>query len=158
MSQQGEVTQEGRRLSGGAIASLFGLAVLLIFIIQNKQDVRFHFLWFNFTWPLWLYTIVIALFGALAWFGLGVIRRHRRRKERREYRRGRLWRWRFQLTTEGSPDPQAASERNAHGSVIFPAAAPPRSATSILPGCTAEDVRQADYALVVYGVLPGHVG
>jgi len=87
MSQQGEGTQEGRRLSGGAIASLFGLAVLLIFIIQNKQDVRFHFLWFNFTWPLWFYTIVVALFGALAWFGLGVIRRHRRRKQRRADRR-----------------------------------------------------------------------
>jgi len=30
---------------------------------------------------------VIAVFGALAWFGIGVVRRHRRRKERRENRR-----------------------------------------------------------------------
>jgi hypothetical protein len=36
---------------------------------------------------LWLYTIVMALVGALVWFGLGVMRRHRRRKERRENRR-----------------------------------------------------------------------
>jgi len=35
----------------------------------------------------WLYTIVMAAFGALVWFGLGVMRRHRRRKERRENRR-----------------------------------------------------------------------
>ncbi len=70
-------------ISGGAIASLGGLAVLVIFIVQNTQDVRFHFLFLDFTWPLWLYTIVVALFGALVWFGLGVIRRHRRRKERR---------------------------------------------------------------------------
>jgi hypothetical protein len=28
-----------------------------------------------------------ALLGALVWFGLGVLRRHRRRKERREDRR-----------------------------------------------------------------------
>ena len=76
----------GSKLSGGAIASLGGLAVLVIFIVQNTQDVRFHFLWLNFTWPLWLYTIVVALFGALVWFGLGVLRRHRRRKERREDR------------------------------------------------------------------------
>jgi uncharacterized integral membrane protein len=72
-----------RGLSGGAIASLSGLAVLVIFIVQNTEDVKFHFLFLDFTWPLWLYTIVVALFGALVWFGLGVVRRHRRRKERR---------------------------------------------------------------------------
>lgn len=87
-AQQARPQQALRRLSGGAIASLGGLAVLLIFIIQNREDVGFHFLLWSFTWPLWLYTIVTALFGALVWFGLGVIRRHRRRTERREYRRG----------------------------------------------------------------------
>jgi len=79
---------EGRKLSGGAIASLSGLGVLIIFVFQNTADVRFHFLWLDFTWPLWLYTIVVAVFGALVWFGLGVIRRHRRRKARRAERRG----------------------------------------------------------------------
>jgi len=87
MSQQGEVKQEGRRLGGGAIASLTGLGVLVIFVIQNRQKVRIDFLFWSFTWPLWFYTIVVALFGALVWFGLGVIRRHRRRKQRREDRR-----------------------------------------------------------------------
>jgi uncharacterized integral membrane protein len=83
MSQQVEEKQASRRLSGGAIASLSGLAVLLIFVIQNREDVRVHFLFLSFIWPLWLYTIVMAVFGALVWFGLGVMRRHRRRKERR---------------------------------------------------------------------------
>ena len=87
MSQQVEEKQASRRLGGGAIVSLSGLAVLLIFVIQNREDVRFHFLFLSFIWPLWLYTIVMALFGALVWFGLGVMRRHRRRKERREDRR-----------------------------------------------------------------------
>jgi uncharacterized integral membrane protein len=77
-----------RRLGGGAIASLTGVGVLLIFIFQNTDDVRFHFLFLDFTWPIWLYTIVVAVFGALVWFGLGVIRRHRRRKARRAERRG----------------------------------------------------------------------
>jgi uncharacterized integral membrane protein len=77
----------GRQLGAGAIASLTGVGVLLIFIIQNTEDVRFDFLVFSFTWPLWLYTIVTALFGALVWLGVGVIRRHRRRKARREDRR-----------------------------------------------------------------------
>ena len=35
---------EGRRLGGGAIASLTGLGLLLIFMIQNTQRVRLDFL------------------------------------------------------------------------------------------------------------------
>jgi uncharacterized integral membrane protein len=86
---QADVNTQRRRLSGGAIASIVGLAVLLIFIIQNTESIRFKFLWAHFSWPLWLYTIVAAVFGALLWFGLGVLRRHRRRVERREERRER---------------------------------------------------------------------
>jgi uncharacterized integral membrane protein len=77
---------EGRRLGGGAIASLSGIGLLVIFMIQNTQRVRLDFLFWNFTWPLWLLTIVSALLGALVWLGLGVMRRHRRRKERRQAR------------------------------------------------------------------------
>ena len=87
MSQQGEPKPNSRRLGAGAIASLSGAGVLVIFIVQNTEDVRFKFLAWSFTWPLWLYTILVALFGALVWFGLGVMRRHRRRKTRRENRR-----------------------------------------------------------------------
>jgi uncharacterized integral membrane protein len=84
----GHSSRNNSRLGGGAIASLIGVGLLLIFIIQNTEKIRLHFLVWHFSWPLWLYTIVIAVFGALLWFGLGVMRRHRRRKERREYRRG----------------------------------------------------------------------
>jgi uncharacterized integral membrane protein len=87
MSPEGAGEPGGRHLGGGAIASLTGVGVLLIFVVQNTEDVKFDFLFLSFTWPLWLYTIVTALFGALVWFGLGVMRRHRRRKERREDRR-----------------------------------------------------------------------
>jgi uncharacterized integral membrane protein len=74
-------------MSGGAIASLTGVGVLIIFMIQNTEEVTLNFLIWNFTWPLWLFTLVTAVFGALVWFGLGVLRRHRRRKARREGRR-----------------------------------------------------------------------
>jgi uncharacterized integral membrane protein len=77
---------DGRKRSGGAIASLTGVGVLLVFIIQNTDRVRFQFLVWTFTWPLWWYTIMTAVFGALVWFGLGVMRRHRRRVERRAAR------------------------------------------------------------------------
>jgi uncharacterized integral membrane protein len=78
-----DAPKSGRGLSGGAISSFVGIGVLLIFIVQNTDDVKFSFLWIDFTWPLWVYTIVVALCGALVWFGLGVMRRHRRRVARR---------------------------------------------------------------------------
>ncbi len=76
-------SKKGGGLGAGAIATIVGLGLLLIFVVQNRGPVKLHFLFWNFSWPLWLYTIVVALFGALVWFGLGVMRRHRRRKERR---------------------------------------------------------------------------
>ena len=79
---------QGRHLSGRAITGLTGVGLLLVFMIQNTEDIKIDFLFWSFTWPLWLYTFVIALIGAVAWVGAGVIRRHRRRKARREDRRG----------------------------------------------------------------------
>lgn len=74
---------DSRKLGGGAIATIVGGAVLVIFMVQNRDDVKFDFLFFSFTWPLWLYTIVVAVFGAIVWIGLGIMRRHRRREARR---------------------------------------------------------------------------
>jgi uncharacterized integral membrane protein len=78
---------DGRKLGGGAIASLAGLGVLAIFMIQNTQDATVEFLGWDFTWPVWLLVLVSATLGAVIWLGLGVLRRHRRRKQRRQDRR-----------------------------------------------------------------------
>jgi uncharacterized integral membrane protein len=74
------------RFSGGVLIAIASGALLLLFIGQNREDVKFHFLGITFTWPLWLYTIVVAACGALVWIGIGVMRRHRRREARREAR------------------------------------------------------------------------
>ena len=79
---QREGTGRGR-MGGGAIASLVGIAALIVFMVQNTEDVTLDFLVWSFTWPVWLFTLLIAAVGALVWFGLGVVRRHRRRVERR---------------------------------------------------------------------------
>jgi uncharacterized integral membrane protein len=86
MSSGGGATYEGRalRLGGGAITSLGGVGVLLIFMFQNPEDVTLDFLFWSFTWPLWLFSLLMALFGAMVWFGAGVVRRRRRRKARRD--------------------------------------------------------------------------
>ena len=54
---------EGRRLGGGAIVSLSGVGLLLIFMIQNTQRVRLDFVFWTFTWSLWLLTMASALLG-----------------------------------------------------------------------------------------------
>jgi uncharacterized integral membrane protein len=79
--------QQGLRLGGGAIASLAGGGALAVFMGQNTDDVTVKFLGWEFTWPVWLLVLISALVGALVWFGLGVVRRHRRRVERRAARR-----------------------------------------------------------------------
>jgi uncharacterized integral membrane protein len=73
-------------LSSGIIATLAGGGLLLVFMLQNRDDVTLHFLFWSFTWPLWLFTIVMATLGAIVWIGLGVVRRHRRRVARRAAR------------------------------------------------------------------------
>jgi uncharacterized integral membrane protein len=83
----GAVQEQKLRLSGGVIASLTGAVLLVIFMIQNTDRITLHFLFWSFTWPLWLFTFLMALVGALVWFGIGVMRRHRRRNARRDDRR-----------------------------------------------------------------------
>lgn len=77
---------ESARISGGTIATLGGLGALVLFMVQNRQDARVKFLVWDFTWPVWLLVLVSALLGAIIWFGAGVLRRHRRRKARRDDR------------------------------------------------------------------------
>lgn len=71
------------RLGGGALASIVGAGLLLIVVLQNTEDVTINFLFWSFVLPLWLFALGTAVLGALLWFGLGVMRRHRRRKARR---------------------------------------------------------------------------
>lgn len=80
-------TQESSSgLGAGAIASLVGVGLLALLMLQNTMKVPIHFLFWTFTWSLWMYGLVMALVGALTWFGLGVMRRRSRRKERRANR------------------------------------------------------------------------
>ncbi|WP_407343252.1 lipopolysaccharide assembly protein LapA domain-containing protein [Pengzhenrongella phosphoraccumulans] len=83
MSPDTDATQSKSGLGAGVVGTCSGLGVLLVFILQNRQPVTLQFLVWDFTWPVWLYTIVVAVFGAMVWFGLGVMRRRRRRKARR---------------------------------------------------------------------------
>ena len=78
-----ERNDDGLQLGAGAIASIVGVVALVVFMLQNRNKVQLDFLMFHVTWPLWLVILISALLGALIWFGLGVMRRRSRRKERR---------------------------------------------------------------------------
>ena len=84
--EQNEESDKGLRLGGGAIASLVGVGALLVFMLQNRNDVTLKFLFWSFTCPVWLLTLAAAILGSIVWIGLGVLRRHRRRVARRDAR------------------------------------------------------------------------
>ena len=68
------------RMSGGAIVALIAVAALVIFMVQNTEEIRVHFLVWHFSLSIWLLILIAVLIGGVAWFGVGVIRRHRRRR------------------------------------------------------------------------------
>ena len=57
--------QSGHKVGGGAIASLTGVGVLLIFIVQNTESVNVSFLSLGMTLPLTLVVLVVYVLGAL---------------------------------------------------------------------------------------------
>ena len=67
------------RIGVGVIFSLVGIAALVIFMVQNTEKIRVHFLAWHFIWSLWVIVLVAALIGALAWFGGGVVHRYTHR-------------------------------------------------------------------------------
>jgi uncharacterized integral membrane protein len=73
-------------MSKGLLATLAGGGLLVVFVVQNRDDVTLNFLFWSFTVPMWLFTIVVAVLGSIVWIGLGILRRHRRRKARRAAR------------------------------------------------------------------------
>jgi uncharacterized integral membrane protein len=82
----GDGRRSGVRLSSGVIAALGGGGLLVVFMAQNTEDVTLQFLFWSFTWPLWLFTLTVAVLGSIMGIGLGVLRRYRRRQARRDAR------------------------------------------------------------------------
>ncbi len=72
-------------------AILIAIAVaVLAFIIQNRGPVKLSWLFWSFSWPLWLLLVVtigLSLVAGQLWL---MLRRHRRRVARRAVRRGEI--------------------------------------------------------------------
>ena len=61
---------------------------LLAFVIQNRGPVKLTWLFWSFSWPLWLLLVVTIGLSLIAGQILLMLRRHRRRVARRAVRRG----------------------------------------------------------------------
>ena len=70
-----------------AIVGVIAVAVLA-FIIQNRGSVKLTWLFWSFSWPLWLLLVVTIGLSLVAGQIMLMLRRHRRRVARRAVRRG----------------------------------------------------------------------
>ncbi len=61
---------------------------VVAFVVQNRGPVKLTWLFWSFSWPLWLLLIVTIGLSLLAGQLILMLRRHRRRVARRAVRRG----------------------------------------------------------------------
>lgn len=85
MSQEPQVavSRQQRRPMGKFIILGVIAVLLLVFVFQNTAKVSFGFLFFDFTWPMWLMLLITLLIGFVVGFLTSAMLRRRRRRERR---------------------------------------------------------------------------
>lgn len=68
--------KDGRRIDSRVVVGIVVLVVLLVFVFQNTEETPLHFLFFDFSAPLWLMlglTVLLSL-------GVGYLLGRRRRR------------------------------------------------------------------------------
>ena len=84
------MTQSSGQQKSGGNGFLIGggilLVLLLVFIFQNTADTTFKFLFWSFTFPLWLGLVIAAVLAFLIGQLALMWRRHKRRQARRDSR------------------------------------------------------------------------
>ena len=80
---QVRMEKQPRRGMGTLIALVVVVVLFLIFILQNGVQVKFTFLFWDFTWPAWGMLVLLFVLGLLCGLITGAVLRRRRRRERR---------------------------------------------------------------------------
>jgi uncharacterized integral membrane protein len=80
VAREGWVTRrEGP--GGKVIVLLLALVLLVVFVLQNTEEIRIDFLFWHGRWPAWIVILLVAALGLLVgWIAATV--RGRRRRER----------------------------------------------------------------------------
>lgn len=87
-----EITHKGSGVAWGAVIVLLGLALVVVFAIQNTDPVPVKFLWLDGEYPLSLVILITVAVVVLFVELFGILYRRRRRKrlaERQELKRFR---------------------------------------------------------------------
>jgi uncharacterized integral membrane protein len=71
------MSQRERGAPVALIASGGAFVVLLIFIFQNTEKAKVHFLWMNVTWGVWFVILISMILGAIVGWGFRFWRRRR---------------------------------------------------------------------------------
>ena len=82
------VEKAPRQGMGKLIALAVAGVLVLILIFQNTAEVKYKFLFFDFTWPAWAMLAVMLIVGFLLGMLTIAVLRRRRRRDRRDQRRG----------------------------------------------------------------------
>jgi uncharacterized integral membrane protein len=85
-----EVTHQGSGVAWGAVVILIGLALVVVFAVQNTDPVPVEFLWLSGEYPLSLVILITVAVVVLFVELFGLLYRRRRRKrlaERQELKR-----------------------------------------------------------------------
>lgn len=76
--------EPGPGIPWAGLTILIGLALVVVFAVQNTEAATVDFLWFNGEFPLSLVILVTALVSVLFTSTAGALYRRRRRKRRAE--------------------------------------------------------------------------
>jgi len=68
---------------GKLIVAAVVAIIILIFVIQNTQDWKFKFLFWDFTWPAWLMLVITLIIGFAIGFLVSALLRRRKKRELR---------------------------------------------------------------------------
>lgn len=76
----------GAGIPWGGITVLIGVALIVLFAVQNTESATIEFLWLSAEFPLSIVILVTAVVAALFTVAAGAFSRRRRRKRRAEKR------------------------------------------------------------------------
>lgn len=81
---EAEPQDSGSGIPWGGVTTVLGIALIVLFAVQNTESATVEFLWLSGDFPLSLVILVTALVAALFATTAGALYRRRRRRRRAE--------------------------------------------------------------------------
>ena len=69
---------------GKVIVLLAALVLLVLFVLQNTEQIRIDFLFWHGRWPAWIVILLVAALGLVVGWIAATVRGRRRRERQRD--------------------------------------------------------------------------